>query len=226
MLLSIIIPSYNSGERLVELIKRLQKIKIKNIKSEIIIINDASKDPIYNKIRTLRNITYIEHKENKGKGGSVRTGFENARGDILLIQDDDLEYIPEDIPKLIEPIIKKKTEVVYGSRRLNKNNKYSSWTYFFGGAFINMLFRIFLRTSLTDAITGSKVITRNVYNHIKPIEVKGFEIEAELTAKILHKGFTILEIPIRYIPRTHKEGKNIRWHHAFRIIKTLLSYSF
>lgn len=225
MKLSIIIPSYNNSERLTALLKEIKKIKVPQVEKEIIIVNDASLGTSYERIKKMKGITYLYHKKNTGKGGALRTGFKKATGDILLIQDDDLEYSCDNIPILLEPILNNSSEVVYGSRRLNKKNKYSSQTYFLGGVFINALFRIILRRNLTDSITGAKIMTRNVYNRIKPIETNGFEIEAELTAKIIRAGFNIREVPIAYIPRSHKEGKNIRWHHAFKLITALWKYS-
>src|SRR3989344_5032386 len=164
MKLSIIIPSYNNSQRLVALLKEIKKIKVPQVEKEIIIINDASPDVSYERIKKMKGIIYLFHKKNTGKGGALRTGFKKATGDILFIQDDDLEYSCDNIPILLEPILNNSSEVVYGSRRLNKKNKYSSQTYFLGGVFINTLFRIILRRNLTDSITGAKVMTRNVYN--------------------------------------------------------------
>ncbi len=225
MKLSIIIPSYNNSQRLTSLLKEIKKIKVPKVEKEIIIVNDASLGTSYERIKKMKGIIYVYHKKNTGKGGALRTGFKKATGDILLIQDDDLEYSCDNIPVLLEPILNNSSDVVYGSRRLNKKNKYSSQTYFLGGVFINTLFRIILRRNLTDSITGAKVMTRRVYNKIKPIETNGFEIEAELTAKIVRAGFKVREVPIAYLPRSHKEGKNIRWHHAFKLITALWKYS-
>lgn len=224
MKLSIIIPSYNSGKRLITLLEKLQKIKINGFTKEIIVINDASTDPVYSKVKKSNNIIYIEHKKNTGKGGAVMTGFEKATGDVLLIQDDDLEYDPSDIPILLAPIIAKKTRIVFGSRRLNRKNIYSSKKYLWGGILVNLIISVVLRRRLTDPITGYKALTRNVYNKLKPIESKGFEVEAELTAKAVRERLSIIEVPIRYSPRTHQEGKNIRWYHGFKIILALLKY--
>jgi dolichol-phosphate mannosyltransferase len=226
MKLSIVIPTYNSEKKLGELVKRLKKVIIPGVVKEIIIVDDCSKDRTLAIAKKLAGVTVLHHKINTGKGGAVRTGLQRAKGDILFIQDDDLEYDPAEIPRLISPILQKKTKVVFGSRRLNKKNRYSSPKYYFGGVLVDSIISLVLLTRLTDAITGSKAFTREVYNKIKPITSKGFEIEAEIATKVVKAGFKPLEIPITYSPRSVKEGKNIRWHHAIPILKTLFYYAF
>ena len=222
--LSIIIPAYNSAPKLPHLISKLKKLSIKNSETEIIVVDDASKDDTYEKIKKISGIKLIHHIKNTGKGGALKSGLSVATGDILLIQDDDLEYNPEDIPSLISPIIKNEADAVFGSRRLNKKNKYISTSYKVGATIVNNIIKIIIGKNLTDPITGYKAFTKEVYRQIQPIESKGFEIEAELTAKISKKGFKIVEVPISYSPRSIEEGKNIRWHHAFPIIKSIIKY--
>lgn len=224
MLLSIIIPAYNSQRTIKELIDRVKKVKIKGVSKEIIVVDDCSKDSTSQIVKAIKGIKLIEHKQNIGKGGALRTGFENSSGDILMVQDDDLEYNPLEIPLLIQPILENNAEVVFGSRYLKKSAR-SSLLYYLGGKMINWIIRIILMSDLTDAITGSKVFTRKVYDRIKPIESDGFEVEEELTAKIVRSGIKPLEVAISYKPRTHTEGKNVRWHHAFPMLKTLIKYS-
>lgn len=226
MLLSIIIPTYNSRGRVIEVIKKINKVNFKPLNVEVIVVDDASIDRSTSKLKSKNNLMIIRHKKNQGKGGAVKTGLTKANGDIFFIQDDDMEYDPFDIPKILKPILNKKYEVVYGSRRLNKKNTYSSMLYYIGGVVIDTTIKIILTKNITDAITGSKAFTKNVYNAIKPLETKGFEIEAEITAKIIKKGFKIHEVPITYSPRTHQEGKNIRWHHAFPLFKALIIYQY
>lgn len=226
MKLSIIIPSFNSEKRIEKLIERIIKVNFGNIKKEIIVIDDCSKDQTLQKLQKIKNIILISHKKNTGKGGAISSGLKKATGDILFIQDDDFEYDPYEIPKIIKPILEKKAELVFGSRRLNKKNKYSSLTYYWGGVFLDNIFNLILRTRISDSLTGSKAFTRKFYNILKPIETKGFEIEAEITAKAVRNGIKPYEIPITYSPRTHKEGKNIRWHHAFPVIKALIKFSY
>jgi len=225
MKLSIIIPAYNSEQKISKTINKLKKNSLSGITKEIVVVDDCSKDNTYRILKKITGIILIHHKINTGKGGAVRSGLNKATGDILCIQDDDLEYDPLEIPRLLKPILEGKTKVVFGSRRLDKSNQYSSFLYYFGGVMIDSFISLVLRTKLTDAITGAKVFTREVYNKIKPIETNGFDIEAEIAVKTVKAGFKPLEIPISYNPRTHKEGKNIRWHHALPILKALFKYS-
>lgn len=224
--LSIIIPAYNSEATIVELLDRIEKLKIKEIKKEVIVVDDGSKDDTFSIIKKRRGIRVYQHKKNKGKGSAVKTGLENSTGQILFLLDADLEYDPDEIPILIKPIIEKKTEVVFSSRRMNKNNLYSSRLYKWGGAFVDTIISVALGANISDASSGSKAFTRNVYDKIKPIQAKGFDGEAEITAKIIRSGIKPLEQSISYYPRTHKQGKNIRWYHTFFILRSLIKYSF
>ncbi len=226
MKISIIIPTYNSGGRVVELITQLKRVKFEKLQTEIIVVDDASNDNTQKLLKKITGIVLIRHKTNTGKGGAVRTGLAQASGDIFFIQDDDLEYTPAEIPKLIRPIILSKADVVYGSRRLNKKNTYSSPLYYFGGVLVDSIISFLLQVKLTDAITGSKAFTKQVYERISPLETNGFDIEGELTAKIIKAGFKPVEIPISYTPRSTKEGKNIRWHHAISLITAVLRYAY
>ena len=230
MKVSIIIPAYNESETILTLLTRISRIPIPKIQKEIIIINDGSTDDTLEKIiefsKNKKNIIIINKKKNIGKGFAVRVGLKKASGDILLIQDADLEYDADNIPYLIKKMIKTRTQILYGSRRLNKKNKYSSFLYFLGGVLINTIIALIVRRNLTDSISGTKLFTRNVYNKIRPITSKGFEIDVEITAKAIKKGFDVREVPITYFPRTHNQGKKIRWFHSFRIILTLIRYSF
>lgn len=223
--ISIVIPTYNSAKRVEKLIKLIKQVKMPDFYKEIIVVNDCSPDATWQKLKPIKGIIKINHLKNTGKGGAVRSGLLRATGDILFIQDDDLEYDPAEIPSLIDPIIKNRAQVVFGSRHLNKKNKYSSLLYYWGGFFVNQTISLLLGTRLTDPITGSKAFTKEVYELISPIESNGFEIEAEITAKVVKRGIKLLEIPINYFPRTRQQGKNIRWHHAFPILKTLLKNS-
>lgn len=226
MKISIIIPSFNSCLRVAEVIKRIKATSFGSHTKEIIVVDDCSLPETKAVLKKIKNIILIHHPTNTGKGGAVRTGLARATGNILIIQDDDLEYDPRQIPVLIRPLLARKADAVFGSRRLNKANSYSSPLYYFGGVFVDQLISFTLQTKLTDAITGAKAFTRNVYNKILPIKSNGFEIEAELSAKIVKSGARLIEIPISYLPRTHKEGKNIRWHHVFPMIKTIAYYAF
>lgn len=224
--ISIIIPTYNSHGKVISVIDQLKKINFRGVRKEIIVVDDASPDSTFKELRKIKGITIFHHKKNIGKGGAVKTGLSHAKGNILFIQDDDLEYSPADIPQIIEPILQNKAKVVFGSRRLNKKNLYSSPFFYYGGVLIDHIISFILHSNTTDAITGSKAFTKEVYQSLLPIESYGFEIEAEITAKVIKNGFGLIEVPISYNPRSIEEGKNIRWHHAYPIIKTLIKYAW
>ena len=225
MKLSIIIPAYNSHDRLPELVENIQKVKFKGVTTEIIVVDDCSIDKTYEIAKSMKGITLVRHKTNTGKGGAVKTGLAKGKGDILYIQDDDLEYDPIDIPLIIEPILSKKADVCFGSRHMNHQNTYSSLAYYLGGIFIDTLINLYLKSNITDALTGAKAFTKKVYKAIQPIESKGFEIETKIAAKAVKYHFRITEVPIHYWPRTHRQGKNIHWHHAFHILWALVRFA-
>lgn len=230
MKLSIIIPAFNAEKTIEELLNRIKKVKIDQMDTEIILVDDGSEDNTIKIASSLKSkipgLFIFRHEKNKGKGATIRTGLSKATGDIFFLQDSDLEYDPRDIPLLVNPILTKKAVVVFGSRRMNKNNRYSSRLYKWGGAFVDQAISFILKSNITDASAGSKAFTREVYSNIKPLCANGFDIEAELTAKIVKLGIKPYEQSISYTPRTHKEGKNIRWYDSFRILKTLVSNAY
>ncbi len=224
MKVSIVIPAYNSREFLPTLLKKILKVRFGKIRTEIIVVDDCSPDNTYEVVKPFRTVKLIRHKKNTGKGGAIRDGFAKATGDILYIQDDDLEYDPEDILKVVKPILEGKAEVCLSSRHMDKKNKYSSQLYRFGGHMIDSLINIYLGTKISDTLSGPKAFSRAAYNKIKPIESTGFELETELVAKIVKRKISIAQVPVRYYPRTFEQGKNIRWHHGFRILAALTKY--
>lgn len=225
MKLSIVIPTFNEEATIGKLVSRLKEVKLEGVEKEIVVVNDASQDSTLEKLKKIKGVKILSHKRNLGKGAAVKTGLENSKGGILLIQDADLEYDPRDIKKIIEPILSKKAEIVFGSRNLAGRKSYSSLFFFLGGLLIEFITNKILKLHLTDSLTGSKAFTRRVYKRISPIKSKGFEIEAEITAKSVKSGFKIIEVPISYKARTTKEGKKIKWHHAFKLLRTVWKYS-
>ena len=204
----------------------MKKIKLRgNLSKEIVVVNDGCTDNTHKILEKIKGITVVTYSKNKGKGAAVIAGLKKAKGGIYLIQDADLEYYPSDIPKIIKPILEGKADIVYGSRNLRKRTSYSSLLYYAGGLFIEAITNLILGTKITDSITGYKAFTRKVYKKISPIRSRGFEIEAEITAKAVKAGFTILEVPINYKARTHSQGKNIRWHHELIILRAVWKYS-
>jgi len=172
------------------------------------------------------NIPYkLINKPNGGKGSAIRAGIKESTGDIIIIQDADLEYDPRDYSKLIRKIIDKKAMVVYGSRSLNKKNRYSHLSFLLGGKIVTFFTNVLFFSNLTDEPTCYKVFRADV---IKKIKIKGnkFDWEPEVTAKILKKGIKIHEVPISYKPRRIEEGKKINWIDGLQAIWTLFYWRF
>lgn len=222
MKLSIIIPVFNEEKTILQLLKKVMLVEIDGVKKEIIIIDDGSTDTTASIISKLKsqfcnaesNIKIITHKKNMGKGAAVRTGIRNAVGDYILIQDADLEYDPKDIARLIEPIKRKNAEVVYGTRlkrlpNLSRDEKSPLFLlHYLGNRFLSFLTSVLYGQWITDMETGYKLFPKKVVNDIK-LNAKSFDLEPEITAKLLKKGHRILEVPITTNPRGYKEGKKL-----------------
>jgi glycosyltransferase involved in cell wall biosynthesis len=225
-LLSIVIPAYNERETIRAILKKVEEAPLpRGVGREIIIVDDGSKDGTREILKSLpKHIKVIFHKHNKGKGGAVKTGFAAAKGDIIIIQDADLEYDPRDYTAVITPILKGEAKVVYGSRRLRRENKqYSGISFFLGGVLLSWMTTLLYFQRITDEPTCYKAFSRNVIKGLR-IENDKFDWEPEITAKILKKGIRILEVPIRYYPRHANEGKKIKWKDGVSAIWTLLKY--
>lgn len=228
MLLSIIIPVYNEKKTLRKLLGLVEKAPLpKNVRREIIIVDDGSTDGTRDILKRLpKRFRVILHKKNKGKGGAVKTGFASAKGDILLVQDADLEYDPRDYRALIAPIMRGDAKVVYGSRRLRKDNKkHAGPAFYIGGLVVTWLTNLLYFTWITDEPTCYKVFDRKTLRQF-PIENDRFNWEPEITAKILKNGIRIHEVPIRYYPRDITQGKKINWKDGVSAIWTLFKYRF
>lgn len=232
MLLSVIIPVYNEEKTIKEIINRVKIVKLpSNILKEIIVVDDASSDKTRDILAKINNIAVFRNTLNLGKGASVAKGIDKSNGEIIIIQDADLEYNPEDFPKLISPILRKKSLVVYGTRlknypvRLTGKKKTPLLTHYIGNKLLSSLTRLIYKSQTTDMETGYKVFHKKVLKGIT-LKSKRFEFEAEITAKILRKGFKIYEIPIKVKPRGYEDGKKISWKDGFIALWTLLKYRF
>jgi len=218
MKLSILIPVFNEEKTVGSVLESLYSLKIPNITKEIIVVDDGSRDKspeiLKKKKRENPKLIVITHEKNKGKGAAIQTGIKKATGDIILIQDADLEYNPKDIPMLLEPIIDKKAKVVYGTRLRVKpvlfgKEKTPLLLHFFGNKFLSLITTLLYGSMITDMETGYKVFTKNALKGIN-LKSRSFDMEPEITAKILKKGIKILELDISTNPRGYEEGKKIR----------------
>lgn len=222
--LSIIIPSFNEGKTLQEIVDRVWKIKPQD--KELIIVDDGSTDntqEIIKKLTKSRNIKIVTNEKNLGKGASVVKALKIATGNIIIIQDADLEYDPADIPRIVNMFKDKKVKVVYGSRILG-NNPVSHWTFNLGGRLVTQITNIMFGTNITDEPTGYKAFRASVLKSIN-LKSKGFEFCPEITAKIAKQKIKIHEVPISYKPRPISE-KKIKWQDGIAAIFYLLKYRF
>ncbi len=225
MKLSVIIPVYNEVKNITEIIKRVQATRLA---TEIIIVDDGSRDgtsEILQKMDGKRKVRVLHQPKNQGKGAAVVTGLKAAKGEIILIQDADLEYDPRDYPALLKPIQEGVAEVVYGSRFLGAAHRVTMFWHQLANQLLTLMTNILYDSILTDMETGYKVFRRHVIEGIT-IRAKRFNFEPEFTAKILKRKYRIYEVPITFNPRDYAEGKKIRLQDAFEAVWALLKYRF
>jgi len=227
VILSILIPVYNEEKTIKKVIDVVKKVDIGKVKKEIVVVDDGSKDNTLKVLKKIKGIRLVGHVKNQGKGAAIRTAIKHASGDIILIQDADLEYDPNEYWSLIKPIIDGKAKVVYGSRRLKKGNvQYSGISFLIGGLALNVIANLlYPNLRITDEPTCYKVFRSDIIKSIN-LKCKRFEFCPEVTAKIAKKGIKILEVPISYHPRSIKEGKKIKWRDGVEAVWTLLKYRF
>lgn len=226
MKLSVIIPVYNEETTLAEIIRR---VCATGLAHEIIAVDDGSTDRSPQILAELQSngtppLTILRHERNQGKGAAIRTGLTAVTGDLVLVQDADLEYDPPDYSTLLAPFADPTVEVVYGSRNLRRNPQ-SSFAFYWGGRLLSWIANWLYGAHITDEATGYKVIKTNLLRDIG-LETDGFEFCPEVTAKLLQRGAVIQEVPISYTPRSWEEGKKIRWYDGLIAIWTLIKYRF
>ena len=225
MNLSVVIPVYNEAGNIKEIIKRVQAQQLAN---EIVVVDDGSTDGTRDLLKDLDGrdkLRIILHERNRGKGAAVVTGMRAALGDILLIQDADLEYDPRDYPQLLQPIQEDIADVVYGSRFLGGPRRVAMFWHMVANKLLTVMTNILYNTILTDMETGYKVFRRQVIEGMT-IKARRFDFEPEVTAKVLKRRYRIFEVPITFNPRDYSQGKKIKLKDAFSAVWTLLKYRF
>lgn len=229
MKLSILIPAYNEQATIRELLARVRAVELEGVEKEIIVVDDCSTDNTWALLaeeQAVNNdLRLFRHQRNRGKGAAVQTALEQATGEVILIQDADLEYDPRDYPTLLQPILEGRAQVVYGSRFLGGPQRAMSFWHMMGNKLFTLVANILYNAILSDIETCYKVFTREVASQIQ-LQSPRWGFDPEITAKILKRGYRIYEVPISYIGREYREGKKIAWRDAFVVLWTLLKYRF
>jgi len=223
--LSVVIPVYNEKKTLNEVILRVEAV---SIDKEVIIVDDASTDgtrDLLKKYEKKEGFEVIYRPKNKGKGAALRAGFEIVKGEVIIIQDADLEYNPKDFHVLLEPIFDKRADVVYGSRFLGGSHRVLFFWHYIANKFLTTLSNMFTNINLTDMETGYKAFRREVIESIS-LKSNRFGFEPEFTMKVAQRKFVIYEVPISYDGRDYSEGKKINWKDGVAALWFILRFRF
>lgn len=215
---SIIIPCFNEEGTISEVIERVKRVDL-GLEKEIVVVDDGSTDSSFEKASSHSGVTVVRHERNMGKGAAVKTGIAHSTGDIVVIQDADLEYLPEDIPGLLAPLLRGEADVVYGSRFIGKIEG-MSLSHRLGNRVLSWATQVLFGSNITDMMTGYKAFKREAVEGLE-LKARRFEFEPEVTAKLLKRGAKIVEVPINYSVRKIGEAK-IRWRDGLTCLWWLL----
>ncbi|KKR19819.1 MAG: Glycosyl transferase family 2 [Parcubacteria group bacterium GW2011_GWE2_39_37] len=227
MKLSVIIPVFNEEKTIEEILSRVNEVPLEK---EIIIVDDGSFDETRNILKRIEQagdatIKIFFSEKNQGKGMAIREGIKLVEGDLVIIQDADLEYDPMDYPRLVQPIIDGRSQVVYGSRNLLPSNSSGRKLYKYGGVFLSKLANLLYGLEITDEATCYKVFTSKALKSLD-LKCKQFEFCPEVTAKLAKQGYNFIEVPINYYPRNHNQGKKLKLRDGIKAVWTLIKYRF
>jgi dolichol-phosphate mannosyltransferase len=227
--LSIVIPAYNEERFIGTLLERIRAVDLRphGLEKEIIVVDDCSHDGTVDVVRRFSDAIVWRHERNAGKGRAVRTGIEHATGDYVMIQDADLEYDPQDYVPMVEALLAGRADVVYGSRYgkglLGSKHAEQSWPAYLGGRSLSIAALICTGRYVADTVTALKLFPRSLLNALH-LETTGFELDHEITSKVLARGGRIVEVPIHYFPRSREQGKKIGAKDWLRGLRTFWRY--
>jgi len=228
--LSVIIPVYNEAKTLLQTLEKVRESTVKGLEKEVLIIDDGSTDGTRELLQSLektKKYRILYHERNQGKGAALRTGFKEATGDFVIIQDADLEYDPAEFPRMLLPLMENKAEVVYGSRLVSSEpHRVLFFWHYLGNRALTMLSNMFTNLNLTDMETGYKAFSKRALAVFAPHLISNrFGIEVELTAEVARHKLRIYEVGISYAGRTYSEGKKINWKDGFAAIWFIIKYN-
>ncbi len=229
--LSVLVPVYNEEPTIYEILRRVVEAPVSGLERDIVVCDDSSRDRTVTEIERFQRehpegkLTLIRHERNQGKGSAVRTALDKARGDLVIIQDGDLEYDPKDYPLLLAPLLDGRADAVFGSRFLGGPHRVLYFWHYVINRFLTLLSNIVTNYNLTDMEVGYKALRRDVATALK-LRAKRFEIEPEITAKLARGKYRLYEVPISYSGRSYEEGKKIGWKDGVSALYYIFRFRF